>query len=174
MSVGQLDEVGYKININDGVMRIREPGSKLLAKVACAANRLYVLNIDIAQPVCLVTCSKEEAWRWHVWLGHVNMAALRKMAQEELVRGLPSIDEVDRLCEACLAEKQKRTLFLEQTKYRAQPPLELVHGDLCGPITPATPSRNSYFLLLVDDRSYFMWLTVLPSKDWAAEAIKEF
>ena len=45
---------------------------------------------------------------------------------------------------------------------------------MCGPITPETLSGNKYFLLLVDDRSRFMWLTVLPSKDRAAAAIREF
>jgi transposase InsO family protein len=47
-----------------------------------------------------------------------------------------------------------------------------VHGDICGPITPATPSGNRYFLLLVDDFSRFMWVSLLPSKDAAATAIK--
>jgi len=174
MSIGQLDEVGYKIIVDDGVMTIREPGRKLLARIRRLANRLYVLNINVAQPVALASCTQEEARRWHARLGHVNMAALRKMAQEELMRGLPAIDHDDRLCEACLAGKQRRTSFPEQAEYRVQQALELVHGDLCGPITPETPSGSKYFLLLVDDCSRFMWLTVLPSKDRAAAAIKEF
>jgi hypothetical protein len=33
MSVGQLDEIGYKIDIDTGMMKIREPGGVLLAKV---------------------------------------------------------------------------------------------------------------------------------------------
>jgi hypothetical protein len=41
-------------------------------------------------------------------------------------------------------------------------------------VSPATPSGNLYFLLLVDDRSQYMWLVLLPSKDRAAAAIKEF
>ncbi|WVZ58547.1 hypothetical protein U9M48_008813 [Paspalum notatum var. saurae] len=102
------------------------------------------------------------------------MPALRKMAREELVRGLPEIEQVDQLCEACLAGKQKRTPFPEQAKWHAERALELVHGDLCGPVTPATPSGNTYFLLLIDDRSRYMWLVLLPSKDHAAAAIKEF
>ena len=166
--------MGYKIAIDEGVMRIREPGGKLLARIKRVANRLYVLNINIAQPACLATRSQEDAQRWHARLGHVNMAALRKMAREELVRGLLAIEQDERLCEACLTGKQKRTSFPEQAEYRAQQPLELVHGDLCGPIMPEMLSGNKYFLLLVDDRSCFMWLTVLPSKDRAAEAIREF
>jgi len=50
--------------------------------------------------------------------------------------------------------------------------LQLLHGDLCGPISPPTPSGNRYFLLLVDDFSRYMWIALLPSKDGAAAAIK--
>jgi len=59
-------------------------------------------------------------------------------------------------------------------KYRAEHAIDLVHGDLCGPVTPATPSGNKYFLLLVDDMSRFMWLRMLSSKDEAPAAIKNF
>jgi len=52
--------------------------------------------------------------------------------------------------------------------------LELVHGDLCGPITPAINGGQRYFLLLVDDCSCYMWLQLLTSKDEAVEAIKKF
>ena len=47
----------------------------------------------------------------------------------------------------------------------------MVDGDLCGPITPATPSGKSYFLLLVDNLSRYMWLALLSTKDEAAAAI---
>jgi hypothetical protein len=39
-----------------------------------------------------------------------------------------------------------------------------MHGDLCGPVTPATPGGRRYFLLLVDDLSRYMWVVVLGSK----------
>ena len=50
--------------------------------------------------------------------------------------------------------------------------MELVHGDIYGPIKPATPGGKSLFLLLVDDKSRFMWLTLLQMKSEAAEAVK--
>ena len=52
--------------------------------------------------------------------------------------------------------------------------LELVHGDLYGPITRTTNGGRRYFLLLMDDCSHYMWLQLLMSKDEAAEAIKKF
>ena len=59
-------------------------------------------------------------------------------------------------------------------KYYTVEALELVHGDLCGPITPATPSGRKYFILLVDDCSRYMWLQLLTSKTEAAESVKKF
>jgi hypothetical protein len=50
--------------------------------------------------------------------------------------------------------------------------LELVHGDLCDPISLAMPRGNKYFLLLVDDLNRYMWVAVIPSKNRAAAAIK--
>jgi hypothetical protein len=45
MSVDQLDEIGYKIDIDTGMMKIREPGGVLLAKVKWEANCLYLLHL---------------------------------------------------------------------------------------------------------------------------------
>ncbi|GJT42791.1 zinc finger, CCHC-type containing protein [Tanacetum coccineum] len=46
-------------------------------------------------------------------------------------------------------------------------PLDLVYGDLCGPISPATHSGKKFIFLLVDDYTRFMWAYFLTSKDQA-------
>jgi hypothetical protein len=73
-----------------------------------------------------------------------------------------------------LAGKQRRSPFPAQARRRANGVLELVHGDICGPITPTTLSGNRYFLLLVDDMSRYMWLCLLAGKDQAPAAIQRF
>jgi hypothetical protein len=47
-----------------------------------------------------------------------------------------------------------------------------MHGDLCGPVTPATPGGRHYFLLLIDDLSRYMWVVVLGSKGEVADTIR--
>lgn len=47
-----------------------------------------------------------------------------------------------------------------------------MHGDLCGPVTPAAPGGRCYFLLLVDDAMRYMWVDLLTAKSDAADAIK--
>ena len=78
-----------------------------------------------------------------------------------------------KLCNSCLTGKQRRTSFSKKASYRAKELLELVHSDLCEPITPATHGGRRFFLL-VDDSSRYMWLTLLSSKAEAAEAVKHF
>ena len=102
--------------------------------------------------------------------GHSNFPALEKLQKEEMVHGLSAIKGVNKLCDGCLIGKQRRTPFPSRTSYRTDELLELVHGDICGPIKPATPGGKSLFLLLVDDKSRFMWLTLLQTKSEAVEA----
>ena len=77
------------------------------------------------------------------------------------------------VCEACRLGSRRHISFSKQAEYRARELLDLVHGNLCGPIVPATSRGNKYFLLLVDDLSRYMWVVAIPSKDCATAAIKE-
>jgi hypothetical protein len=171
VSVGQLDEDGYKVLIGRGVLTIREPGGRLLARVKRTAGRLYLLEVNVSVATCSVARGDEAAWRWHERLGHLNFQAMKKMVREELVRGLPDFGSVEQPCGACLAGKQRRASFPVQAQYHAERLLELVHGDLCGNISPPTPAGNQYFLLVVDD---VVSIVLLPMKDRAPEAIKSF
>jgi len=169
-----MDEDGYKVDIKSDILRLFDLERQLLAKVHRSPSRLYFLDMNIATPVCLTACVGDVAWRWHERYGHLNFQVLRKLGRADMVQGLPAIDHVDQVCEDCVLAKQKRTPFPKAAKYRAQEELELVHGDLCGPISPSTPAGNAYFLLLVDDMSRYMWLTLLRSKADAPAAIMTF
>ena len=174
ISLGQLDELHCDIRIKQGMLTILDRRGILLVKVKRAPNRLYKLTMQPVRPVCLSVRHDTDSWRWHARYGHLHFEALQQMARSDMVRGLPSIEHNGELCEACLAGKQRRAPFPQQAKYRAEEPLELVHADLCGTITPPTPGGRRYFLLLVDDYSRFMWLVLLTSKDEAATALKRF
>jgi hypothetical protein len=75
------------------------------------------------------------------------------MGRDGLVKGMPLLTQVEQVCEVCLTGKHRRTPFPRQAQRRSNEVLQLLHGDICGPIYPPTPSGNRYFLLLVDDYS---------------------
>jgi transposase InsO family protein len=174
VSLGQLDEGGCPVHIDKGVLRIWDEWRRLIARVRRSAARLYLLRLKLARPVCLVARRSDEAWRWHERFGHLHFDALRKLAKDEMVRGRPDIEHVEQLCDCCVAAKQRRTAFPAAAKFRAQEVLDLVHGDLCGPITLETPGGRRHFLLLVDDHSRYMWVRLLSTKDEATAAIKDW
>ncbi|XP_066320249.1 uncharacterized protein [Miscanthus floridulus] len=89
ISIGQLDEGGFQVLVEEGVMRVRDEERRLLARIPRSPGQLYVLDVTIARAVCLATRHDDVAWTWHARFGHINFAALRKMAREGLVRGLP-------------------------------------------------------------------------------------
>jgi hypothetical protein len=63
---------------------------------------------------------------------------------------------MEQLCEACQVGKQRCTSFPMKVEYQARRCLELVHGDLCDPITSTTLRGNKYVWLLVDDLSRYL------------------
>jgi transposase InsO family protein len=89
-----------------------------------------------------------------------------------MVRGLLSLDHVEQFCDVCVLMKQRQVPFPQQSSFRAKERLKLVHRELCGPVTPATPGGRCYFLLLVDDLSRYIWVVVLGSKEEAADFIR--
>jgi hypothetical protein len=89
-----------------------------------------------------------------------------------MVRGMPSFDHVEQFYDVYVLTKQMRLPFSQQSSFRAKEWLELVHEDLCDPVTPATPGGRRYFLLLIDDISRYMWVVVLSSKGEVVDAIR--
>ena len=173
MSLGQLDEGGSKVEIEHGVLRIWDRHRRLLVKVRHGANRLYILHLNQAKPLCLATRKDDEAWRWHECYDHIHFDALRQLPKNDMVCGLPAITHVGQFCDTCVLSKHRRDLFPAEALYRMQEPLKLIHGNLCGPITPATPpGGRCYFLLLVDDATRYMWVALLTTKNAAVDAIK--
>ncbi|XP_066392142.1 uncharacterized protein [Miscanthus floridulus] len=80
ISVGQLDENGSWVEIEDSVVH----------------------------PLSLVVHWDDEAWRWHERFGHLHFEALKQLSKEEMVHGMPCVDHVEQLCDTCVVTKLKR------------------------------------------------------------------
>ena len=96
------------------------------------------------------------------------------MVQRRLVVGVPQINIEKNVSGSCLLGKQARQSFPQTTTYRAEKLLELIHGDLCGPITPTTSAGNRYIFVLIDDHLRYMWTILLKEKSEAFSKFKVF
>ena len=61
-------------------------------------------------------------------------------------------------------EKHHRDSFDKRASWHVSIPLELVHSDLCGPLTSASFSGFKYFLTFIDDYSRHTWVYFLKLK----------
>jgi len=90
-----------------------------------------------------------------------------------MVEGMPAVKKVEQVCDGCVLGKQHRKPFPKASGFRVEKCLELVHADLCGHITPKTLGGASYFLLVVDDHSRYMWVELLKTKGEALDCFKK-
>ena len=120
VSLGQLDEADWCVSIERGLLMIYDDRRRLLKEVRRTTNHLYILELEIEQPISLSARTEEASWRWHARYGHLSFLALQKLQKEEMVYGLLAIEGVNKLCDRCLIDKQKRTPFLPQASYRTR------------------------------------------------------
>jgi gag-polypeptide of LTR copia-type/GAG-pre-integrase domain/Zinc knuckle len=97
ISLAQLEECGCRVVLEDDYLKVYDRKERLLIRVERARNRLYILNLDVAQPICLTAHLDRDVWRWHACYGHLNFQALRKLSQEGLVEGLLLVNHVEQL-----------------------------------------------------------------------------
>jgi hypothetical protein len=133
---------------------------------------MYWLKLQVARPLCLTVHQDDDAWHWQERLGHANFESLEKMGRLDMVRGLPPISHAEQFCDTCVLAKHRRGVLPKQSKYHADKALELVHGDLCGPVKPVTADGRRYFLLLINDATRYMWVVLLTAKSEASSVIK--
>ncbi|PLW28373.1 hypothetical protein PCASD_21083 [Puccinia coronata f. sp. avenae] len=100
---------------------------------------------------------------WHHCLGHAGLARLKSALPDVKLVPPPS-------CDSCMKGKVLRIPFRGHFD-RTDHPLQTVHADLVGPITPSTNSGCQYFLTLVDQHTGYISVTLLKKK---SDAILDF
>lgn len=133
---------------------------------------LYI--VDMANQSEALITQRQTAIEWHNKLGHLNFRDLKKIpllcdgADESLVKCNP-----DEFCEACTIGKLVRNPFNTQ-RQRATRPLEIIHSDVCGKISPETYDSEKYFLTVMDDFTHFLKVYLLHTKDETEEYLMEY
>ena len=162
------------MNMKNNTLKLVDKHGLLMVKTTRTKNRLYKVTLQADHIECLKVTTCAESTMWHARLGHINKETMRSMVKKELVTGVPEIESSSEHCVSCLKGKQTRKPFPHATSFRASTTLELIHADLCGPITPPTPAHKRYILVFIDDYSRYMWTILIKEKNEALEKFKIF
>ena len=153
LSVGQLQEKGYIITIQKGICEIYDPTRGAIVVVKMSSNWLFPLKIECVQS-CLVAEIKDPSWLWHFCYGHLSFSGLKTLQQKNMMTSLPQISTSSQVCEACIVGKQHRSQFPQGKSWRAKSVLELIHSNICGPITPWSNGGKRYLITFI---GYYTW-----------------
>jgi len=109
--------------------------------------------------------------RWHEILGHCNISDILKL--ESVLDGMKITDKANFDCDVCTLGKMAQ--FRNRSPdARASAPLQLVHTDLAGPISPVAKDGFRYAISFIDDYSGVMFLYFLKQKSDAVAATERF
>ena len=96
---------------------------------------------------------------------------MKKIHADGLLESL-DYESVD-ACELCLMGKMTKTLF-SGTMERATDLLEIIHTDVCGPMSVEAHGGYHYFLTFTDDLSRYGYIYLMKHKSEIVERFKEF
>ena len=111
---------------------------------------------------------------WHFRFGHLNFGGLKLLHIKNMVKGLPLIDRLERVCEGCIFGKQHKETFPVRKSYRARTSVDIVHSDICGPMPTSSIGGCNYFLNFIDDYLRKTWVYFLKHKYDAFSCFHQF
>jgi len=122
---------------------------------------ILLLDISIVELMKIALCYRR--------LGHISRPQIERLIKEGIMHDL-DFSDFD-TCVDCI--KGKLTAKVRNTgANRSDNVLELIHIDICGPITPISMGRYRYFIMFIGDYSRFGWIDLLQEKSSSLDAFK--
>ena len=112
--------------------------------------------------------------KWHMLSGHINSKYLRQVAPR--IKGM---EEVSRLssktklpvCETCNRGKSRHKPLPKKSLKRSTKLLHRIHCDMSGYIRVATNDGAHYFLLFIEDKTGYKFVSLLREKHEFLDAL---
>ena len=98
---------------------------------------------------------------WHCRLGHIGVKRMKKLHADGILESL-DYESLD-ACKPCLMGKMTKTP-ISRTMERATDLLEIIHTDVCGPMSVDAHGGHHYFLTFTDDLSRYGYIYLMKQK----------
>ena len=115
----------------------------------------HIHNVDAKR--CKID-DDSATYLWHCHLGHNGVKRMKKLHADELLESL-DYESFD-TCEPCLMGKMTKTPF-SGIMERATDLLEIIHTDVCDPMSVDAHGKYRYFLTFTDDLSRYGYMYLI-------------
>ena len=171
LSVRAMVKWGANVEFVRDECKITRNG-KLLA-VGEMHGKLYMLKIVMSEHINMA--KKDSNLKlWHYRYGNLGMDSVTKLMKDDMVVGMDNTTDEDTVCEGCIMGKQHGTKYPKGKAQRATEPFELVHSDVCGPMSVNSIGGSRYFVTFTDDYTRYTYIYFVKHKDEVLAKFKEF
>ena len=140
-------------------------------------DKLYHLDCELvpSESVSVAFEKSRVIDLWHQRLGHPGKQRLSLTVNKQLVSGI-NVSKMEELsfCEGCVEGKIHRQSFQPVGEIRSTEKLQLVHSDVCGPMSTDSIGGRKYFVTFTDDYSRCCSVYFIKHKYEVFEKFKEF
>lgn len=161
VSVKSIESAGFTVTFKDEKVFVRSEKENIHLATRTTSGQYKCDFIPFNASAMCTSSPDVDGMLWHRRLGHPSIAVLKLM----------SLPMTDKFCEICPAAKQSASPIGKGPRVRETTPWKMVHTDICGPISPETPSGARYFMTLTDDFSRFTEVRLLRTKGEAAKEL---
>ncbi|KAJ8626505.1 hypothetical protein MRB53_019812 [Persea americana] len=172
LSFAQLArDIRLLVLLTDKLVVLQEIHTRTVIGVGKQQGGVYWLqHLRSAASAMFAQTSINSATLWHCRLGHPSSSVMSSISELKLDKdSLESIMP----CDSCFKAKQTRLSF-PLSSNKADDLFQLVHCDVWGPYSTPSFSGASYFLTIVDDYSWAVWVYFCVAKSEIALLFKNF
>lgn len=171
LSVSELTAKAKTVIFTSKGCEIRDTSTGKLLATATEVNGLYKLDGECVMAFAAMESATMDIW--HRRMAHVNSSDLIRMKNGGVV-GIEFAENYENVaCVSCCKGKQSRRPFPKEGS-RAKQLLEIIHGDLAGPMECPFIGGNRWCLVLVDDFSRRTFTYMLKHKNEAFDRFCSF
>lgn len=172
LSVRKLESKGLRVIFENG-KGIIQKDDMTLAVAQRSESNMYTLNFTCKEPHCHVTSPVETIELWHERLAHLSYDNIRKLQMQVDGMNFKAGKSEHDFCHTCIEGKQTSQPH-NSRRGRATRPLELIHSDLIGPVSPVSYDNKRYVLTFIDDFTHFTCVYFLETKSEVTKYFKIF
>ena len=138
-------------------------------------GKLYILK-TVPDEHLNIAKDNTDMQLWHCRFGHLGMDNVSKLVKSKMVEGMDCNVKAERksVCEPCVMGKQHRTPYPKGVSTRATEVFEVVHSDVCGPMSVNSHGGSQYFVTFIDDYSRYTHVYFIKHKHEVLDKFKEF
>jgi hypothetical protein len=172
LSILALDYKGFRVSFIDGEVLMWPKGKSIDDVVVIGFQEGGIYKLKGHSVLALVHTKFTPSELWHRIFSHIHYKSLPNVSN--MVTSFPEIQvNHEGTCKGCAQGNHVKKPFLRSDN-KSKGSLDIIHSDVCGPISATSLSRYVYYVSFIDDFSHKNWIYFLKAKSELFHKFKEF